>query len=160
MIAYKKLKKGENEQTLHAVAALFKEMYHEMESTGLNMSLTKDGEEKWIKAASQMPGKVNHLIIAEEKDEIIGFAHGNIRLAPEFQGGSKTGFISHVFVMKNFRHSGVASAMVDLLMESLLAAGASRFDLDVLVSNKAAVQFWQSKGFSKELYHMGKPVAS
>ncbi len=160
MILYRKLRKGESEQTLNAVAALFREMYHEMERTGLNLPLIQDGEKKWIRAASQMPGKVNHLIVAEEKDKIIGFAHGNIRLAPEYQGSIKTGFISHVFVLKDFRKVGVASTMVDLLLESLSTSGATRFDLDVLASNKAAVQFWHSKGFSKELYHMVKSVAS
>jgi len=159
MITYRILQKGENEYTINSIAALFREMYDHMYALGLKLPLVKGGENIWSKSVLHLPGKINHLIVAEDK-EIIGFAHGNIRLAPDYLGGYKTGFISHVFVIKKYRKQGIASEMVGLLIQSLKEAGASHFELDVLINNKKAANFWISKGFTKELYRMSKTDSS
>jgi len=155
MISYRVIDKNEPQETFDSIAFLFREMYEFMQDKGMQLSMVQGGEQKWISTASRMPGKMNHIVVAEDKN-IIGFAHGNIRLAPDHLGGVKIGFISHVYVQEEYREQGIASKLADMLIESLKAAGARHLELEVLVMNQEAINFWKKKGFKKELYRMSK----
>ncbi len=155
MISYRVIGNNEPQETLDSIASLFREMYEFMQDKGMQLSIVQGGEQKWISTASRLPGKMNHIVVAEDEN-IVGFAHGNIRLAPDHFGGVKTGFISHVYVQEGYREQGIASKLADMLIESLKAAGARHFELEVLVMNQQAINFWQKKGFKKELYRMSK----
>lgn len=156
-IQFRTLGASEPEASYETLAVLFRKMYDYMEEKGLQQTLTENGEQEWIKHARRMPGKMNHLVVAEA-EEIIGFAHGTIRLGPKYLGEIKTGFVSHVFVLPEFRRQGVAAALANKLTENLKASGAQLLQLEVLTENKSAVKFWEKLGFHKELYRMYKTV--
>ena len=156
-VQYRILDASEPEETFETLAVLFRKMYDYMEEKGLKLTLTENGEQEWIKHARRMPGKMNHLVVAEA-GEIIGFAHGNIRQGPEYLGEIKTGFVSHVFVLPAFRRQKVASSLAKQLINALQASGARQLQLEVLTGNTAALQFWEALGFKKELYRMYKTV--
>lgn len=156
MILYKELQKYQSDINTDELTVLFRKMYTEMYDYGLKTPLIENGENSWLASVTKLLGKINHIIIAIKDDKIIGFAHGNIRLSPEYQGGFRIGYITHVFVTKEYRNQKVASRMIDMLIEALKTAQAKRIDLDVLTKNAEAIKFWKRKGFIEDLYHMVK----
>jgi len=139
-----------------AVRELFTRMYSRMDEMGLMLPLIPGGTEKWIKTAQNTAGKYGMVILAKKGESVIGFAHGMLKFLPDYLGGFAVGSITHVFVGDDYRRSGIAMAMVNLLEDWFRAKKVHSIELQVITGNPAAKEFWKKLGYLEELQQYRK----
>lgn len=80
--------------------------------------------------------------VAEREGAPVGYAGMHI--------GGDEGFLANVAVAPHNRRSGVASALLDALLDSGRKRNLSRLTLEVRPSNTAAVALYEKKGFTRD----------
>lgn len=129
-------------------------MLYEEESQGIE--LAEQGAQIWLRGVMKGAGRFGVLLLASLEGQNIGFAHGNLRILPDYYGNLKVGFISHVYVKEKYRGKGFAVKLVKGLEEWFAAKEVHSVELDVLTNNQAGTAFWKKMGYSVELYRSRK----
>jgi GNAT superfamily N-acetyltransferase len=142
--------------TLEQVGVLFGEMYEYMQAHGLKLELSPDGCQQWISSVSKGLGRFGVLYVIFNDDDIFGFAHGSIRLSPDYLGSKKLGVITHVFVRDNDRSSGAGRKLVNALEDWFVKQNIHSIELQVLSGNQPAIGFWEKLGYASELLQCRK----
>lgn len=147
---------NKQDPALEKVGLLFLEMYGYMQTNGLMLELIPGGHQKWINSISKNLGRFGVLYVLKNNDEIIGFAHGSIRLAPDYLGSKKLGVITHVYVNENARTKGAGSDLVHALEQWFVQQSVHSVELQVLSGNLPAIGFWERLGYVSELLQCRK----
>jgi len=85
--------------------------------------------------------KIDLLLIAEDKNEIIGFIIINNNLV------FNKAIVENIFVSPQFREQGVAKKLLDVAMDMIGTTGCKY--ICALTSNDKAISFYKSNGFKK-----------
>lgn len=155
-INIRSLEPTEDEEVFTQIAELFAGMYQYMNNLGLVQQLVPGGHEVWVNAIKKSLGKLNSIYIASKDDKIVGFAAGNLRLLPAYLGSKKVGYISHVYIIPEYRKQLIAKDLVLRLEQWFEEKKVSFVELEVLSENKSAYRFWEKSGFSLDSYKMLK----
>lgn len=148
---------NKNDPYLDAVIPLFVKLYQHMEDTGMLLSLAEKGEEKWrISLDNMVGGRFGILKVALLNNTIIGFIHGVVRYTPDYLGGLKVGYLTHIFVDHEFREKNVGRRLVEELENWFKTKNVHSYELQVLYHNNLGINFWESVGYKKELLQMRK----
>jgi GNAT superfamily N-acetyltransferase len=139
------------------VEKLFQAMYEYMGKHGLIIGLAADGANAWIKGAKKGLGRFGVIFIASLGDDIIGFAHGSIRLTPDYLGNRKVGVITHIFVEGANRNKGIGEKLVRKLEDWFKKQEVDSVELQVLSANQTGIRFWEWLGYHSELLQCRKP---
>lgn len=158
-IQIRELTSKEAEPVYGKVSELFAEMYSFMNEMDLVLTLSPNGEKLWIQSIKASLGKLNKVYVAIIKDEIIGFAAGNIRLAPHYLGGRTLGYISHLYVQKEYRKLHVGHNLGLELISWFEQRNVAHVELEVLAQNAGALAFWNKLGFSIDNIRMHKKLS-
>lgn len=137
------------------VEKLFVQLYCQMQNKGLLMPLVEQGEKKWRASLGNTLGRYSVLKIAIEGNaNVVGFICGTIRLAPNYIGGCRVGYISHIFVKPDLCGKGVGKQLVREVEEWFDDKKVNSIELQVLCNNTSAIDFWEILGYKKELFQM------
>ena len=145
-----------NDTVLDSVIPLFDAMHVEMASQGMKLHLTKDGAQRWYEGIRNGLERFGRLAVAEQDGTVIGFAQGDIKLAPEHLGGARIGHIAHLYVVPEYRRSGCARLLAISLNEWMSSKDVTSIELQVVHGNEAGLAFWGSLGFEPELLQLRK----
>ena len=141
---------------LARVPALFEEMHREMAGQGMGLSLAEGGAVRWREGVARGLERFGRLVVAERGNELVGFAHGALKLAPEHLGGVRLGRIADVHVLRDACGSGPGRAMVGRLHGWFQEREVASIELQVLAGNEAGQAFWRSLGYRVELLQLRK----
>ena len=144
------------DQRLDDVAVLFGKMYDDMLGHGLMLTLADDGPQKWLDSVKKSLGRFGVLYISVSEKGISGFAHGSVRLTPDYLGNKKVGVITHVFVKDEERQEGTGKALVSSLEKWFVDQKVHSVELQVLSDNHPALGFWEKLGYRTELQQYRK----
>jgi ribosomal protein S18 acetylase RimI-like enzyme len=147
---------SKEDPTINQVEQLFLDMYEYMQHHGLLLGLADKGEKKWMDSVLKGLGRFGVLYISTVDKEITGFAHGSIRLSPDYLGNKKLGVITHVHLKEKYRAHGAGKAMVKKLEEWFSDQDVHSIELQVLGDNIPAIGFWQKMGYRNELVQCRK----
>lgn len=136
---------------------LFGAMYEFMAGNGLKIQLPPEGARKWIENISKGLGRFGVLYVATLNGITAGFAHGSIRLAPDYLGNVKVGVITHIFVREESRGKGTGEKLVRALEAWFREKEVHSVELQVLVNNERGIAFWERLGYPPELLQCRKP---
>lgn len=75
------------------------------------------------------------------------------KAAPGFKL-EKKGYIAETIVKEQFRGTGIGNELFEAARKWLTDKGADHIELQVSVQNKAAIRFWETKGFTPSTQHM------
>ena len=145
-----------DDPAMKSVEKLFIEMYDFMKQHGLILDLATDGSHKWIETVKKSLGRFGVLFICTLNEEDIGFAHGSIRLTPDYLGNRKTGVITHIHLVDKFRGQGAGIALVKSLEQWFSDQKVHSVELQVLSENHPAIGFWKKLGYQNELVQYRK----
>jgi [ribosomal protein S18]-alanine N-acetyltransferase len=82
-------------------------------------------------------------VVVEHRGEVIGYAMMSVAAA------AAEAHLLNLCVASDRRREGYGSALLDLLMQRALQAGAERIYLEVRPSNKAALALYEREGFEQ-----------
>lgn len=138
------------------VAALFAAMYREMAELGPVVPLVQGGERTWTTSVASGLERFGRLCVAVAEGSVVGFAHGTLKLSPDYQGGHRTGLITHVYMKPEHRRGGGAHALVDALEDWFRMRDVKGIELHVVDGNGPGSAFWRSRGYRTEVLQMAK----
>ena len=142
---------AKDDPAFEKLESLFSDMYIYMSGSGLNIDLAEDGAATWLKGVVQGLGRFGTLQVAGIQEKIIGFAHGSIRLTPDYLGSKKVGVITHIYVDREHRGEGVGEKLVKELEKWFKTKEVHSVELQVLAGNKTGIAFWEKLGYPLEL---------
>jgi ribosomal protein S18 acetylase RimI-like enzyme len=87
------------------------------------------------------------LLVAEEKEQMIGYALGEVHTRPPIFQIQKIGFISDVFVVPEFRKLGVAKKFLQELKDWFKSKNLEYIEISVHTQNDIALKIWSKYGF-------------
>lgn len=110
---------------------------------------------------SMESAKANYIMVAKDKDDIIGYVYSNISPKEVYSNefatffdldsikAKEVGCLSQFYIKENYRHMGIGSVLFQKSMD-WLGSFDSIDDVFIYVSNgnDDALKFYQSKGFS------------
>ena len=91
--------------------------------------------------------KNRHLLVAEENGKIIGYAIGELGSRPPVFKIRKIGFISDIFVEKEFRKLGIAKQFLLELNKWFKSKKLKHIEMTVHAKNEIAKKAWAKYGF-------------
>ena len=115
------------------------------------------GEEGWSEQlyADEIDSEGKNYFVACLDGEIVGFG-GYAQILDE-------GHIMNIAVLPNARRQGIASYLLDKMIEKGKSDGITSFTLEVRQSNEAAISLYEKKGFTfvgaRKKYYGGKEDA-
>jgi GNAT superfamily N-acetyltransferase len=137
---------------------LFLQFYRGMEEQGILIKMIQDGEKIWMKALKQRIGGVSVMFVAEKNEEIIGFSTGLIKILPLFLGACKVGYVDAIFLLPQYRKTGVSVHLYNVLEEWFISKKVESIELQVLPNNFSGYKFWNKMGYYNELIQMRKKI--
>ncbi len=140
---------------LEDVKRMFQSLY-DAEGPDQAIQLTEGGTEIWLQGVRKGLGRFGMICIASLDGNNVGFAHGSLRILPDFYGGQKIGYISHVFVDETARKKGVGEGLVRKLEQWFADKEVHSVELEVLTNNEAGTAFWERMGYPSELLQCRK----
>lgn len=122
--------------TLEDYEALYS-MWASMPNMGLrSLDDSKEGIEKFLRRNPDTS------FVAYEGEKLIGaILCGN---------DGRRGYIYHTVVLPEYRNQGIASALVEMAVETLQQEGITRVCLNVMETNESGKKFWLGKGWEKK----------
>jgi ribosomal protein S18 acetylase RimI-like enzyme len=145
-----------DDPALGGVVPLFEDMYAGMALQGLFTRLVPGGAQLWSEGIAKGLERFGRLVVAEEGGVVKGFAHATMKLAPEHLGGARVGQVTHVHVDPSFRTQGVGKRLVSSLDAWFQEKQIATVELQVVIGNEVAIQFWKDQGYGIELVQMRK----
>jgi GNAT superfamily N-acetyltransferase len=137
---------------------LFLQFYRGMEEQGILIKMIDEGEKIWMKALKQRIGGVSVMFVAEINEEIIGFSTGLIKILPLFLGACKVGYVDAIFVIPQYRKTGVSVDLYNQLEDWFISKKVESIELQVLPDNLSGCKFWNKMGYHNELIQMRKKI--
>jgi len=98
------------------------------------------------------------VFVATENNKLIGFVTGKIYRTLYVSGFHRCGFISNVFVKKEFRKRKIAENLISELVNWLKKKGATRLSLELYENNTPAINLYHKLGFKNYSIKMRKKI--
>ncbi|MGF7056735.1 GNAT family N-acetyltransferase [Brassicibacter mesophilus] len=94
--------------------------------------------------------KQNKITFIAKNDNIYaGFIKAEIRTAPEIFGGSRSGYISELFIEEKYRGNGLALTLMEKAISWVKSKDADSIRLNVNSENLRAIRFYEKLGFKE-----------
>ena len=120
----------------------------------INWPFSKEGEQKYRSAITD-----KYTIIAEKDKKPIGYLIGKIvDIAPGSARPIKQAYLENIFVSDSARKSGVGAKLIAEFKDYCKKEGVSRINVNVLVANTNAVDFYQKVGFSPRSLSLSQEI--
>lgn len=88
------------------------------------------------------------ILVADSDHQLAGFCSGAIMHYPPAHAAGPFGYIQDMAVSEKFRRQGIGRQLVRALENWFTTKGLNRIELNVLLKNPLAVDFWRALGYS------------
>ena len=134
------------------LGTLFFNYYSELQRMNAPHTLAEKGEKMWVESVKKSLGKTSVLILVkDDKDELVGFGFGQLKLGPDYLGNKRVGTVAHFYIKEAFRGKKISHEIFQKMKKWFLEKKAESIELEVIQENEIALAFWQKMGFQTEL---------
>ncbi len=155
-IKIKQLSKEDADEVFNTVKEQFKQLYGFMETKGLVMPLVEDGAQLWINSIKSTLGKLSNIYLAYDNKKIVGFVTGIIRLSPNYIGNKKIGYLSHLFILPDYRRTGAGENLSQQLDNWFKEKNVDLVEVEVIVDNTNSIKFFNKMGYKEDIIKLTK----
>ena len=122
---------------------------HEEKANDYTWKITGRGEDLLMDEIEKMIEKHNcRIFVSKSSEEVLGFISGEVKeqkkYKPHFYG-----FISSLFVKKEYRRKGIAKALLQKLLKFFKSEGIEEITLRYIVGNHEGESFWKDLEFKE-----------
>jgi GNAT superfamily N-acetyltransferase len=119
-----------------------------------------DASARWMKYMKEfLKEKNNIVLIAVEKQAIIGYMTASIYTRRPIYKIRKVGLIGDNFVLPKYRRKGVFSRMLEKTLSLMKASGIRYVEHPIAAKNKLGRTVWRKKGFENMTIFTKKKIA-
>lgn len=98
--------------------------------------------------------------VAEQNDEIIGFASGHFcELVSVVSQPVMMGSVDELYVLPEYRKQGTARALLDKMESTFVDYGAKQMFVEVWSFNQQAMSLYEAQGFEHHIHCLRKPLS-
>ena len=97
--------------------------------------------------ADEFTEKNGLFLVAEDKDQIIGYFRGSIDTSPGYVEPKKIGTVYDLLVTKKYRRQGVGEQLFKEALAWFQNNKIKHIELNVGARNNPGIQFWRKFGF-------------
>lgn len=155
-IKIKQLSKNDDKLVYDALKAQFQKLYEFMRSKGLVMQLADDGAQIWMNSIHTTLGKLSNIFLAYNGDTVIGFVAGIIRISPAYLGNVKIGYLSHLFIHKEYRRTGLGEKLSLQIEQWFKDKNVDIIEVEVIMNNTNSNNFFQKLGYKEDIIKLTK----
>ena len=153
----------QDQPMLGRMAASLVAMHHDLDPDRFvlfgSRERTEEGYGRWL--ASQSGNDKAIVLVAEtEPGKIVGYAYGTLEGRDWMALRDPCGVLQDIYVDEPSRRSGVATALLQALIERFRALGQPRVVLSTAAKNEVAQRFFERMGFRPTMVEMTKELAS
>ena len=152
----------EDQPALGRMAASLVAMHHELDPDRFvlfgSRERTEEGYGRWLASQSQSDKAI--VLVAEGEHGVIGYAYGTLEGRDWMALRDAAGVLQDIYVDEPSRRSGVATALLDALLERFRGLGAPRVVLSTAAKNEAAQRFFERMGFRRTMIEMTRELRS
>lgn len=141
-------------EELPRIAPLWRALYKHQEIHGMLLKLPEDAYEQWAASFVPVLDRFASIFVAEIDEKFVGFLACKIRSLPPHFGEFPVGFISDVFVDENYRGYNIGRKLMDKAVDWFQQNGIARIELQVIMNNVHAREFYRRMGWVEELVQM------
>ncbi len=116
----------------------------------------KEHYEKYLR--NDLNSEWRAVFVAEDNCKIIGLVVGKIYRTLKISGYERSGYISNVYIKKEFRGKGIACKLVEEVIKWFKQKGATNITLEIYKNNKAAINLYQKFGFLEHCITLKKKI--
>lgn len=116
----------------------------------------KEHYEKYLR--NDLASEWRAVFIAENNSKLIGLVVGKIYRTLKISGYERSGYISNVYIKKEFRRKGIACKLVEEVIKWFKQRGATNITLEIYKSNKAAISLYHKFGFLEYYIMLKKKI--
>lgn len=116
----------------------------------------KDRYELYLK--KDLDSEWRAVFIAVEDGKIVGMVLGKIFRSMYIQGHERTGYISNLYVNKDFRRKEIAKKLTQALIDWFKSKDTVALTLEVYEENKLAKDFYHKLGFKDHSVKMVRDI--
>jgi ribosomal protein S18 acetylase RimI-like enzyme len=106
-----------------------------------------------IHMREEMAKDDTRVLIALDKDEVIGYAMAMIRKSIPWKR-ERYGYIEEMAVTSAYRRRGIGSALLEAVLTWFRSEKLDMVELTVAVKNQIGYSFWKKHGFKDYLHHL------
>jgi GNAT superfamily N-acetyltransferase len=135
---------------VRAIVGLWAELARYHEALGASRAQEEGAPEKREEfIEKELSQSDSSVLVAIDGREVVGYSFSFIAVYPPAFRLEKRGFISHLFVVEDYRRLGVGTMLVKRAREWFFERGIARIELRVASLNTAGRPFWGRQGFSE-----------
>ena len=131
-----------------ALSELWKEFMDFHKERDPHFSRATTGHENFAKfVAEHIQNDMSCVLVAEEKNEIIGYCMASIAKYPPVFEPTKYGTVFDLAVTEKYRRKGIGKRMFEEIERWFSERKIRRIELRVATSNEVSIAFWHKMGF-------------
>lgn len=134
--------------------SLWLSLYTHQRDQGMQLELPTNAYQLWVESQQSVLDRFAFVFVAEEAESVVGFIAGKIRSLPQHFGGQPVGYVGELFVVESHRNRGIAGRLLSTARLWFREREISRIELQVVVNNSQALNFYARQGWKTELTQM------
>lgn len=123
------------------------------QQTGYLLPTPENVSQLWMDSFVRTLGRFSNLIVVEVKDQVIGFILSRIKRSPPYMGGVLVGELSDMWVVEEYRRSGVGKQLIVLGLEWVKEQKVHSVEVQIPVGINASWKICESLGFVMDYRH-------
>ena len=101
-----------------------------------------------------MAAKDTEVLVALEKDKVVGYVMAMIRKSSPAWKREKYGYIEEMAVTADYRRRGIGTQILEKILDWFRSENLDMIELSVGAKNKVGYSFWKKHGFRDYLHHL------
>ncbi|MBW2980921.1 GNAT family N-acetyltransferase [Candidatus Woesearchaeota archaeon] len=122
----------------------------------VSIETVKDRYELYLK--KDLSSEWRAVFIAVDDGKIVGMVLSKIFRSMYIQGHERTGYISNLYVKKEFRKKGIGKKLTRAVIDWLKSKDTTALTLEVYEANKLALDFYHQLGFKNHSVKMVRDI--
>ena len=137
-----------NQEDTRAIVELWKELMDFHKERNRHFTRSADGHKRFAEFISgRMVHEKSCVLVAEQRDEIVGYCLATISKYPPVYEHQEYGAIFDLALTENYRRKGIGQALVEAALQWFSEQEIHRVEVRVATSNEISTAFWKKIGF-------------